>query len=597
MKHLKSLPTHPLVALAALGSVVVIGCRDAKGPDTPAPEAVAATAAQAVPAPVIDAQQFSALTNQFALAQKAQLELIQRLQGQVVALEQRNSELGASARSERVEQSGQLKAQEQRVQALLARIGELEEKVGSLQAGKVLPEISVAAVEGPTTLELEQKLKVSDRKRELAEEAAAAAAETQAKTAPKISLGSSGFEFRSGDTNFVLRVRGLVQFDSRTFLEDNPLNEGNDGFSLRRARSIVEGTLLGNLDYQFVSEFGGGGGAAIFDANLNYRINPALQIKAGKFRGPVGLEALQPVGTLLFNERSLVTDMVSARSVGVQLWGSVADDVVSYAAGVFNQSGDGRNPNNNDFNDDREFAGRVFFSPFKRTSVAALERLGFGLGASYSQTTTNALALPSPIGGSLPGYTTPGQQQFFAYNPTVGPVVGEGAHWRLSPQARYLYGPFGLMGEYMITSVGVMNLTTQRPDDLLHTAWQVSGQWVLTGEDATFTGIQPRRPFRLGGDGWGAWQLVARYNQLSLDSDTFPSFSNPLYSAEEATSWSVGVNWWLNRNLRVMTGFTHTTFEGGGSPSLLNVPDSLSAPAVVTTQDENVFSTRVQLSF
>ena len=92
MKHPKSLPTHPLVALAALGSVVVIGCRDAKGPDKAVQESQAAAASQAAPVPVIDAQQFGILTNQFALAQKAQLELIQRLQGQVVALEQRNSE-------------------------------------------------------------------------------------------------------------------------------------------------------------------------------------------------------------------------------------------------------------------------------------------------------------------------------------------------------------------------------------------------------------------------------------------------------------------------------------------------------------------------
>lgn len=578
---------------------MVAGCNDANGRATQgnAPQTATAPKPAPTPAPVIDAAQFSALTNQFALAQKAQLELIQKLQGQVAVLEQRNSELGVSARTERAEQSGQLKAQEQRVQTLLARIGELEGKVGSLQAGKVLPEISVAAVDGPTTRELEQKLKVSDRKRELAEEAAAAAAETQAKTAPKVSVGPGGFEFKSADTNFVLKVKGLVQLDSRTFFNDNPLSQGNDGFTLRRARPIIEGTVLGNVDYQFVPEFGGGGTPTIFDANLNYRINPALQIKAGKFKGPVGFESLQSDATLPFNERSLATDLISSRSIGVQLWGSVANDVFSYAAGVFNVSGDGRNPNNSDFGDDREFAGRVFFSPFKQTSVDALKGFGFGLGASYSQATTNALALPSTTGGTLAGYATPGQQQFFAYNPTVGPVVGDGTHWRLSPQATYLYGPFGVLGEYVISSEGVVNSSTQRSADLQHSAWQVSGQWVLTGEAASFTGIQPQRPFKLRGDGWGAWQLVARYSQLKLDPDTFPSFANPLYSADEATSWSVGINWWLNRNLRVLTGFTHTTFEGGGTPSAPNVPASLTVPAVVTTQDENVLSTRVQLSF
>jgi phosphate-selective porin OprO/OprP len=219
------------------------------------------------------------------------------------------------------------------------------------------------------------------------------------------------------------------------------------------------------------------------------------------------------------------------------------------------------------------------------------------LGASYSETSTNALSLPATSGGTLAGYTTPGQQQFFAYNPTSGSVVGNGTHWRLSPQATYLYGPFGVLGEYVISSEGVLNSSTQRSADLQHTAWQVSGQWVLTGEAASFTGIQPQRRFNLRGDGWGAWQLVARYSQLDLDSDTFPNFANSLYSAGSASSWSVGINWWLNRNLRVLTGFTHTTFEGGGSGAVPNIPASLTAPALVTTQDENVLSTRVQLSF
>lgn len=599
MKHPNQVLLTPAILAAALGSLLTTGCNDASGRAAQGNEVKpAAPAATDSPVrPVIDAAQFQALTNQFAQVQQSQAQLIQALQRQLSQVEERNAALAASVGADKGEQASRLKSEEQRVQTLLARISELEGKVGSLQSGKVLPEIAVAAEDGPSARELDEKIKVVDRKRELAEEAAATAAQAQAKSAPKVSLGAGGFVFSSADTNFVLKVKGLVQLDSRTFFNDNPLSLGNDGFSLRRARPIIEGTVFGNIDYQFVPEFGGGGNASIFDANFNYRIHPALQVKAGKFKGPVGFEALQSDSTLPFNERSLATDLISSRSIGVQLWGGLAEDVFSYAAGVFNVSGDGRNPNNSDFGDDREVAGRAFVQPFRKTEIKALQGFGFGLGASYSQVSSNALALPATSGGTLPGYTTPGQQQFFAYNPAVGSVVGDGSHWRLSPQATYLYGPFGLLGEYVLSNEGVFNSTTQRGADLQHTAWQVSGQWVLTGETASFNGIQPRRPFRLNGDGWGAWQLVARYSELTLDDDTFPTFSNPLYSASSATSWSVGINWWLNRNLRVLTGFTHTTFEGGGSPALPNVNASQSVPAIVTTQDENVLSTRLQLAF
>jgi hypothetical protein len=57
------------------------------------------------------------------------------------------------------------------------------------------------------------------------------------------------------------------------------------------------------------------------------------------------------------------------------------------------------------------------------------------------------------------------------------------------------------------------------------------------------------------------------------------------------------VNWWLNRNVRVLSSFTHTTFEGGGAPVNVADPTTITAPATVTAQDENVLSTRVQLSF
>jgi phosphate-selective porin OprO/OprP len=175
-------------------------------------------------------------------------------------------------------------------------------------------------------------------------------------------------------------------------------------------------------------------------------------------------------------------------------------------------------------------------------------------------------------------------------------VVADGTHWRLSPHVTYLHGPFGLLGEYGISHQEVLNNSTQRKEDLTHTAWQVSGQWVLTGEAASFNGVAPEHPFDPRNGHWGAWQLVGRYGQLKLDDDTFPSFSNPATSAEEATSWSVGLNWWLNKNVRLMTSFAHTSFDGGGA---FNPPDAstLLPPATVTAQDEKVFFTRLQVAF
>jgi hypothetical protein len=44
------------------------------------------------------------------------------------------------------------------------------------------------------------------------------------------------------------------------------------------------------------------------------------------------------------------------------------------------------------------------------------------------------------------------------------------------------------------------------------------------------------------------------------------------------------VNWFLNRNIRASLTFNHTDFDGGENGS-------------VSAQDENVFLTRLQLTF
>ena len=184
--------------------------------------------------------------------------------------------------------------------------------------------------------ELDRKVRVLERQRELDKEDAA----TAAKTEPRISVGPAGLSFGSADSNFVVALHGLVQVDSRTFRNDDHIS-GNDSILLRRARPIISGTVFHDFDFLLVPEFGNGspgaaGGAttpSIYDACINYRFSPELQFQAGKFKAPVGLEQLQPDANTFFNERSLASDLVPNRDLGFEVHGDIADGVVSYAAG------------------------------------------------------------------------------------------------------------------------------------------------------------------------------------------------------------------------------------------------------------------------
>lgn len=431
--------------------------------------------------------------------------------------------------------------------------------------------------------DLDQKVRVLEREREIDGEAAA----TAAKAAPKISVGQNGFNISSADTNFVIQLHGLAQLDSRVFFNDGNVN-GNDGFLLRRARPIISGTLFHDYDFNLTPDFGGTT-VQVVDAWLSYRYSPWLQLQAGKFKSPVGLEHLQADAVTSFSERSIVTDLVPNRDLGIALKGDVLNGVASYTLGLFNGGTDYNGTTvNSSFQDNRSFAGRLFFQPWKNSSVSALKGFGFGVGGSYllNQPATNSST------GLTPGYTTDGQQRFFTYNSGVN-AAGDG--WRISPQAYYYYGPFSLLGEYVISAQQARRTAVgSKTVDLENNAWEITAGWVLTGEEASYTGITPRHPFDLHNGGWGAWQLVARYGEFAIDDNAFFGTSalrlaDPTRSASGAQTFGVGLNWFLNKNLRANLSFSHTTFSAYNGNKI--------AAGNAAAQDENALFTRLQLSF
>jgi phosphate-selective porin OprO/OprP len=461
------------------------------------------------------------------------------------------------------------------LEALQQQVQALNQKVQALEQQRALELQTNNSAAQEQIRNLEQEVRSIEHQREVDQESAAATAKAQ----PRFTVGADGVNLVSADTNFALAFHGVLQVDSRSFFANDNV-PGDNSFLLRRARPILQGTVYRDFDFIFVPDFGGSQ-VQIFDAYVNYRYSPELQFQAGKFKSPVGLETLQQDVNILFNERSLATDLVPNRDVGFTLHGDLFNGAASYAVGIFNGAPDYSGTTTNaDFDSFKAFAGRVFFQPLKNSDVAPLKGLGFGLGGSYETdhawTNTAATALTS-------GYTTDGQQKFFAY--TNG-VVGHGMHWRLAPQGSYYYGPLGVFGEYVISDQEVRNVPRQLNADLQNTAWDVSGSWLLTGEDATPNGVVPRYPFNPNRGHWGAWQVVGRYAQLDVDNNAFPNFANPNSSASKAQAWSAGLNWYLNRNIRFDVSFSHTWFEGGNGSG-----------ATVTKQPENVLFTRIQLGF
>ncbi|MDR2220150.1 MAG: OprO/OprP family phosphate-selective porin [Methylobacillus sp.] len=450
--------------------------------------------------------------------------------------------------------------------------------------------------------ELDQKIRVLDRKNEIAVEEAAA----KEKEKPVLVAGEKGFGFKSADGNFEFRLRGLIHVDYRSFGDDEVNGVKQiDGFLARRIRPTFEGTLFGKYDFRFTPEFGegvnraqdSGNTARVVDAYIDARLEPWFKVRAGKFKPFVGLERLQSGSDIKFIERSYVSNnILPNRDLGVSLHGDVLDGKLNYAVGVFNGSVDGgENTTTQDSNIDKDYAARVFVQPFKGGD-SALAGLGAGLSFTYGDAEGTAAVT------NLPSYKTPGQSNnFFSY---AGTVVSDGKRLRWSPQAYYYNGPFGVLAEYAEVSQEVRRTDIDRHDTLKNNAWHVTANWILTGEDASFKGVSPKSPFTTDGKGWGAWELIARYQENNIDKDAFSTaaagpgvrFADPRTNAESAKSWAVGVNWYLNQWVRLAVNYEETHFDKGGSVNNAGAATG-GFTDVRDRDDERLLFSRLQVSF
>lgn len=449
------------------------------------------------------------------------------------------------------------------LEALTQRLQALERRLGVAPAD--------AAGDTAGVQDMDQRLRVIERRLELqAEEAAARAAKD-----PVVSLAAGkGLSVKSPD-GLELKVRGLVQADARMFVGDEDVPQ-NDTFLFRRIRPTLEGGWGPLIGFRITPEFAGDS-ATIVDAYVDLRFDPRATVRVGKIKGPVGLERLQSGGAIALVERGFPTELAPNRDLGVQLQGDLFGNRVNYVVGVYNGAPDGRDAATTNPDNEFDYAGRLFWEPFK-DAANGWSGLGLGVAASVGDTfgTGNNV---------LPRYRTPGQAQFFAYGANV---AADGLHRRLSPQGYFYRGPLGLLGEY-ISAEQTVRVTSGanagRREHLVHDAYQLTASYVLTGEDAGYRGVaRPNQPFTIDGAGWGAFEVVGRYGALDLDDGTFPLFASDTVSARSTRAWTLGVNWYLNGNLKLATNYTRAGFEGG-------------AAAGADREDETSIFTRAQFSF
>ncbi len=133
----------------------------------------------------------------------------------------------------------------------------------------------------------------------------------------------------------------------------------------------------------------------------------------------------------------------------------------------------------------------------------------------------------------------------------------------IGAEAAVVYGPFSLQGEYVHSFIESRNRQVGDPD-----FWVASIQasYFLTGEHRpykTSTGAFDRvRPLEnYGRDGGpGAWEVAARASYLNLNDDGV--------DGGRLIDLTLGLNWYLNPNVRTMWNYVLADPSDGGDVSI-----------------------------
>jgi phosphate-selective porin OprO/OprP len=351
------------------------------------------------------------------------------------------------------------------------------------------------------------------------------------------------------DAAVAIRASLQIQFDLRHFLDDA---DGRSALVARRVRPSIR-VESGPIEIRVTPELTRN--PRLVDAWADFALTgPALTLRAGKFKGPIGHEVLQSSSDLLFIERGMQANLTPSRVIGAQLQGATRNGALNWTAGLYKGALDATEADLDHLGDDFDAGFRLALRPFAARSGGDLT---IGLGATVGR--ANRLIDNSDEDQRI-RYRSSGRTAFFRYRDGL---VADGQRIRVNPFAHWYRGRLGVLAE------GIRSISELRGGDGSHRqttdAWLLQGSWVLTGERAGYGQLRPARPVGVGG-GWGAWELGLRWHVLQTDRNAFVGLAPLAHPAavQRAEALAIGLKWYLTDQLLLAVIAERKAFSGAG---------------------------------
>ena len=345
--------------------------------------------------------------------------------------------------------------------------------------------------------------------------------ENIAATTPKVET-KGGIKVTSPDRKFEASIGGRMHFDAYAFDRDVVATTGTSEF--RRARLTLAGKALG-WDYKIEQDFAAG---TNLEGLRDAHISTALwggRATIGHFKPYRSMEELTSSNEIPMMERTFASSSGLFNGRQYQQGVGYQRSADNYTAGftVFNL----RSPAG-PRNEGMGAAGRVTWAPINNDN----DTLHFGTWGSLENANQGSADLSAVA--NYAGRRGPVQTIATTTGASRNQVTSYGL------EAAGAFGPLFFQGEYVNATFGQ---PLGRDQDVV--TWYLQGSWLNNGghrgyKSATGVFAAPRVTDK------GLWELAARYDTIE----------NRDIANRRATAVILGVNYYVNANLRFMFNYT-----------------------------------------
>lgn len=384
------------------------------------------------------------------------------------------------------------------------------------------------------------------------------AAPNTADASPVDVIWRDGLRFQSSTDHgdVLIRFGGRLHFDAAfgfSELDDDASDhafEPRDGYRIRRARFDLRGTLYDVSSFRLQLDFAGGN-IAFADAYLGFKVGPGT-ITVGQKRAHFSLVNLMSSNDLPMMEAPFVTQLFSpGRQLGLGYEMNALDNLLGLAVGFYRLStGTGTVPNPNEW----LLSGRVWASLMNDNDDMDLH-----VGASFNHFILQSSSRTFATRGAIRTEPSGGM-------PLRRQTVDLDSNSLLGFEAAFVMGAVRIIAEF----AGAM-LTPSDADDDSAFLWAISATagYVIGGNQRYSAGsgylLNPRGGEPVGGGGMGLFEVVMHFDYGDL--------ADGLEETEGASALQValGLNWYLNNNMRIMWDFALINVDGDGTYYLMGM--------------------------